>query len=243
VATLVADPARVRGAEHVADDPRPPRRLAVLASGSGSNLQALLDATAADPAFGGAVAVVGSDRPGCLAVERARRAGIPVVATPLDEHPDRPAWEDCLAEGLSRHRPDLVVLAGFMRVLSGRFLARWPGRIVNVHPALLPAFPGAHGVRDALAHGVKVTGSTVHLVDETVDRGPIVAQRCVEVRDDDTEATLHQRIKAVEHELLPAVVKLLCHGRVELEDRRTRIRPAQRAAARTPLDPVAQGTP
>jgi phosphoribosylglycinamide formyltransferase 1 len=116
------------------------------------------------------------------------------------------------------------VLAGFMRILSGGFLAGWPDRVINTHPSLLPAFRGAHAVRDALAYGVRVTGSTVHLVDEQVDHGPIVAQRPVEVREDDTETSLHERIKAVEHELLPACVKLLCHGRLEVHGRHVRVR-------------------
>lgn len=204
-----------------------PRRIAVLVSGAGSNLHALLDA-AAGPGFGGEVVVVGSDQPGCAALDRARAAGVPTVAEAVGDHPDRPAWEKALAEGVAAHAPDLVVLAGFMRLLSAAFLARWPQRVVNVHPSLLPAFPGARGIRDALEHGVKVTGTTVHVVDEEVDHGPIVAQRCVEVRDDDDEASLHDRIKAVEHDLLPAVVRLFCHDRVRVAGTRARILPEGR---------------
>ncbi len=214
----------------------PIRRLAVLVSGAGTNLQSLIDAIAADPAFGGRIVVVGSDQPGCLALERARGAGIPTVAEALADHPDRPTWEAVLTERLTACEPQLIVLAGFMRLLSSRFLARWPGQAVNLHPSLLPAFPGAHGVRDALAYGVKVTGTTVHLIDAHVDHGPIIAQRCVEVADDDDEDTLHARIKAIEHELLPAVVKLLCHDRVTVAGRHTRIVPAVRAEALTTLD-------
>ncbi len=211
-------------------------RIAVLVSGSGTNLQALLDAVAADATFGGRVVVVASDQPRCRGIARAEEAGIPTVATALDDHPDRAAWEKALAEGIAQHRPDLVVLAGFMRLLSPEFLARWPGRVLNVHPSLLPAFPGAHGVRDALAYGVKVTGTTVHLVDEQMDHGPIVAQRGVEVRDHDDESSLHERIKAEEHVVFPAVVKLFCHNRVEVRGRITRILPADDAGGLTPLD-------
>jgi phosphoribosylglycinamide formyltransferase 1 len=203
---------------------RVPARLAVLLSGSGTNLRALLDAIADDDDFGGTVVVVGADRPDAGGLERARGAGLPTVVQPLGAHPHRQAWEDALRADLEAHGPDVVVLAGFMRILSGRFLAGWPDRVVNTHPSLLPAFRGAHAVRDALAYGVRLTGSTVHLVDEQVDHGPIIAQRAVEVRDDDTEGSLHGRIKAVEHRLLPACVKLLCHGRLEVDGRHVRIR-------------------
>jgi phosphoribosylglycinamide formyltransferase 1 len=200
-------------------------RLAVLVSGAGTNLQALL-AAAADEGFGGEVVVVGSDRPAAGGLARAGRVGIPTVVETLHDHPDRATWEAALRRGLEAHQPDVVVLAGFMRILSGRFLGGWPDRVINTHPSLLPAFRGAHAVADALAYGVRVTGSTVHLVDEQVDHGPIVAQRAVEVREDDTEATLHERIKAVEHELLPACVGLLCHDRLEIDGRHVRVRPS-----------------
>lgn len=200
-----------------------PTRLAVLVSGSGTNLQALLDAIDADPDFGGEVVVVGSDQPDAGGLARAEAAGIATVSTALADHPDRPTWERALTDLLLAHDPDVVVLAGFMRILTGAFLGHWPGRVVNTHPSILPAFRGAHAVREALAWGVKVTGCTVHLVDEEVDHGPIVAQRPVEVREDDDEASLHERIKAVEHELLPACVKLLCHGRVTLDGRVVRV--------------------
>lgn len=207
-------------------------RLAVLVSGSGTNLQALLDAIDADPDFGAEVVVVGSDQPDAGGLERAHAAGIPTVSTAITDHPDRATWEQALVELLQQHRPDVVVLAGFMRILTGAFLGQWPGRVVNTHPSILPAFRGAHAVREALAWGVKVTGCTVHLVDEEVDHGPIVAQRAVEVHEDDDEASLHERIKAVEHELLPACVKLMCQGRVTLDGRHVRIAPAP-ARART----------
>lgn len=197
----------------------------MLISGSGTNLQALLDAVAADPGFGGEIVVVGSDQPDAYGLQRAHAAGIATFAEPLSEHPDRPAWERALVDRLLAHRPDVVVLAGFMRLVSGDFLANWPHRVINTHPSLLPAFRGAHAVREALEWGVKVTGCTVHLVDEEVDHGPIVAQQPVEVRDDDTELTLHERIKRVEHDLLPHCVKLLCQGRVEVAGRHVRLRP------------------
>ncbi|WP_052669567.1 phosphoribosylglycinamide formyltransferase [Nitriliruptor alkaliphilus] len=200
-------------------------RLAVLVSGSGTNLQALLDAIAADPGFGGEVVVVGSDRPDAGGLERARAAGIATVVEALDDHPDRPTWEGVLRARLEDQEPDAVVLAGFMRILSGAFLDGWPDRVINTHPSLLPAFRGAHAVSDALEHGVKLTGSTVHLVDEQVDHGPIVAQRAVEVAEDDDETSLHERIKVVEHELLPACVKLLCQDRLVVDGRHVHVRP------------------
>jgi phosphoribosylglycinamide formyltransferase 1 len=203
---------------------REPVRLAVLVSGSGTNLQALLGAIAADPDFGGEVVVVGSDQPAAGGLERARASAIATVVQPLGAHPDRQTWEDALRADLEAHAPEIVVLAGFMRILSGRFLAGWPDRVINTHPSLLPAFRGAHAVREALDYGVRVTGSTVHLVDEQVDHGPIIAQQPVEVRDGDTESTLHERIKTVEHGLLPACVKLLCHGRLEVDGRHVRVR-------------------
>lgn len=198
-------------------------RLAVLISGSGTNLGALLARIGADPGFGGEVVVVGCDRPDAPGLGIASAAGLPTVVHPPATYPDRPSWEAGLQRDLEEHGPDALVLAGFLRVLSGPFLAGWPDRVLNTHPSLLPAFPGAHAVRDALAHGVKLTGCTVHLVDEEVDHGPIVAQRAVEVAEDDTVSSLQDRIKAVEHDLLPTCVKLLCSGRLAVEDRHVSI--------------------
>lgn len=209
----------------MAVEPRDPLRLAVLISGAGTNLQALIDAIDADPDFGGRIAVVGSDRGSAGGLERARAASIPTVVEEFTGQPDRRAWEDALIWALAGHASDAVVLAGFMRLLTTTFLARWPGRVVNTHPSLLPAFRGAHAVRDAVDHGVKMTGTTVHLVDGEVDHGPIIAQRAVEVRDGDTKDRLHERIKAAEHVLLPACVKLLCHDRLALDGRHVRILP------------------
>jgi phosphoribosylglycinamide formyltransferase 1 len=194
-------------------------RIAVLVSGSGSNLQALLDAIDADPAFGGEVVVVGADRRDAYGLTRAEAAGIPTVVQVLSDHPDRPSWERALRRDLEAYGPDVVVLAGFMKILTGELLDGWPGRVVNTHPSLLPAFRGAHAVREALEHGVKISGSTVHLVDELVDHGPIIAQRPVEVRPDDTEESLHERIKQVEHELFPACVRLLCRDLLTVRGR------------------------
>lgn len=176
---------------------RPP--VVVLVSGSGTLLQALLDA-ADDPGYGARVVAVGADRDGIEGLERARRRGIPTFVVPLGSCPDRAAWDGALADAIARYAPALVVSAGFMKILGTQVLDRFT--VVNTHPALLPSFPGAHAVRDALAHGVRVTGCTLHEVDAGVDTGPIIAQRAVEVRDGDTEDSLHERIKTVERQLL-----------------------------------------
>lgn len=194
-------------------------RLAVLVSGSGTNLTALLRAIDHDGAFGGEVVVVGSDRGDAGGLRHARAADVPVVVEELGDHSDRATWEATLVERLRVHQPDAIVLAGFMKIVSGEFLAHWPHRVLNTHPSLLPAFPGAHAVREALAYGVKVTGSTVHFVDEQVDHGPIIAQEAVPVHSDDTEDSLHERIKAVEHRLFPACVRALCRGELEVVGR------------------------
>ncbi|NAS25613.1 phosphoribosylglycinamide formyltransferase [Herbidospora sp. NEAU-GS84] len=178
-------------------------RLVVLVSGSGTNLQALLD-VAADPAYGATVVAVGADRPAIEGLARAERAGLPTFAERVSDHTSREAWDSALAEKIAEYKPDLVVSAGFMKILGPAVLSRFT--VVNTHPALLPAFPGAHAVRDALAYGVKVTGCTVHLVDAGVDTGPVIAQTAVPVEDGDDEATLHERIKVVERGLLVEVV-------------------------------------
>jgi phosphoribosylglycinamide formyltransferase-1 len=170
-------------------------------SGAGTNLQALLDA-AADPAYGASVVAVGADRPAIEGLARAERAGVPTFVERVNDHPDRATWDAALAGAVTDHKPDLIVLAGFMKLVGGAFLARHGGRVVNTHPALLPSFPGMHGAREALEYGVKVTGCTLFVVDAGVDSGPIVAQRAVEVRDDDDEASLHERIKVAERRML-----------------------------------------
>lgn len=187
--------------------PDPSRRIAVLVSGSGTNLLALADA-AERGVLHADLAVVVSDVADAPALDRARERGLTAVAVPFDRA-DRPGWEERLADAVAAHHVGLVVLAGFMRILSPAFLDRWPGRVVNVHPSLLPAFPGADAVGDALAAGVATTGVTVHLVDELVDHGPVLAQEAVPVHADDTRATLLARLHTVEHRLLPEVVARL----------------------------------
>ncbi len=193
----------------------------MLASGSGTTLQALLDA-AADPAYGAQVVAVGSDKPGARALERARTAGVEAFAVALADSPDRAAWNAALADAVAAHEPDLVVCAGFMRILSADFLARFPSRVVNTHPALLPSFPGAHAVADALAYGVRVSGVTVHLVDEGVDTGPVVAQAAVAVQADDDEAALQSRIQDVERPLYVEAVGRLAREGWTVEGRTVR---------------------
>ena len=186
--------------------PSAPARLVVLASGTGSLLQSLIDAAVGD--YPARVVAVGVDR-SCPAEQIAAAAGIPSYRVAVGDYPDRPAWDAAIADATARHAPDLIVSAGFMKILGPVFLARFPGRVVNTHPALLPAFPGAHAVPEALAYGVKVTGCTVHLVDAGVDTGPILAQRAVEVLDGDDEESLHERIKVVERRLLVEVLAVL----------------------------------
>ncbi len=197
-----------------------PLRLVVLVSGSGTLLQALLDA--ADlPAE---VVAVGADRDGTAGLERAEAAGVPTFVESVKDHPDRGAWDRALARRVRAHAPDLVVTAGFMKILGPELLAGWT--VLNTHPALLPSFPGAHGVRDALAYGVRVTGSTAHLVDAGIDTGPIIEQRTVEVTPEDTEESLHERIKVVEREMLVDVVTAMATGGWQVDGRRVRLGPA-----------------
>lgn len=183
--------------------PSAPARLVVLASGTGTLLASLLEAAVGD--YPGRVVAVGADRE-CRALEIAKDASLPTFTVRPAEHPDRTAWDAAITAAAAAHAPDLIVSAGFMRILGPQFLSHFSGRIVNSHPALLPAFPGAHAVADALAHGVKVTGCTVHLIDAGTDTGPILAQQAVPVLEGDDEATLHERIKVVERRLLADVV-------------------------------------
>ncbi|GGV28332.1 phosphoribosylglycinamide formyltransferase [Streptomyces spectabilis] len=198
------------------------KRLVVLVSGSGTNLQALLDAIEehGPVAYGAEIVAVGADRTGIAGLERAERAGLPTFVCRVKDHGTREAWDAALAEATAAYEPDLVVSAGFMRIVGKEFLARFGGRTVNTHPALLPSFPGAHGVRDALAYGAKVTGCTVHFVDDGVDTGPIIAQGVVEVRDEDDESALHERIKEVERSLLVDVVGRLARDGYSIEGRK-----------------------
>ena len=178
-----------------------PARLVVLVSGAGTNLQALLDACQ-DPAYGAVVAAVGADRDGIAGLDRAESAGVPTFVHRVKDHPDRRAWDLAIRDTVAAHEPDLVISAGFMKLLGPDFLAAFPGRIVNTHPALLPSFPGMHAARDALAYGVKVTGCTLFAVTEGVDDGPVIAQTAVPVEAGDDEDSLHERIKVAERALL-----------------------------------------
>jgi phosphoribosylglycinamide formyltransferase 1 len=197
-------------------------RLGVLVSGSGSNLQALLDACGrAD--YPAEAACVVSNVPTAYALERARRAGVPAVALDSKAAGSRAAFEQALADTLRAADVEWVCLAGFMRLLSADFLAGFPGRVMNIHPSLLPAFPGLHAQRQALERGVKVTGCTVHFVDAGTDTGPIIAQAAVPVLPDDDEASLSARILSEEHKLFPLAVRLAVTGKVSLEGPRTRV--------------------
>lgn len=186
--------------------PGPPARVVVLVSGSGTLLQALLDAAGRSD-YPATIVAVGADRPGIEGLARAERAGVPGFVVRLADHADRTNWDEALTEAVAVHEPDLVVSAGFMKILGPAFLDRFAGRVLNTHPALLPAFPGAHAVPDALAYGVKVTGCTVHLVDAGVDTGPIVAQEAVVIEPGEDAGKLHERIKVIERRLLVDVIE------------------------------------
>ncbi|MBS1871085.1 MAG: phosphoribosylglycinamide formyltransferase [Actinobacteria bacterium] len=204
-----------------------PFRIAVLASGAGSNLQAILDTLHEGPE-GVVVAAVASDKPDARALERAQAVGLPTASFPLADHPDRAARDAALADWVAGHDVRLVVLAGYMALLTPAFLQRFPQAIVNVHPALLPAFPGLDAVGQALAHGVKVFGVTVHFVDEGVDTGPIILQRALELPHARTREDVLGELHAVEHELLPAAIRLIARGAVTLDPadpRRVRLEP------------------
>jgi phosphoribosylglycinamide formyltransferase-1 len=183
-------------------------RIVVLVSGTGSNLQAVIDAVQAGE-LDVEIAAVGADRPGTLGVDRSAAAGIPTFVVDFKAYPDRAEWNAALTEAVGAYQPDVVVSSGFMRIVSPEFIDAFGGRYLNTHPALLPSFPGAHGVRDAMAYGVKVTGCTVHWADAGVDTGPIIAQEAVAIEDGDTEETLHERIKVVERRLLVSTLRSL----------------------------------
>ena len=190
--------------------------IGVLVSGSGTNLQALIDAELP-------IACVGSNKPGVMGLERAAKAGIETAVFEFDDYPDRPARDTALAGWLQDRGAEWVVLAGYMHVLTPAFLGRFPRRVINLHPALLPSFPGAHAIDDALTYGVRWTGVTVHFVDEGVDTGAVILQEPVEVRDDDDTGTLAERIHAVEHRLLPQAARLCLDGRVRLRESSRRV--------------------
>ncbi len=191
-------------------------------SGSGTNLQALLDACA-DPAYGAEVVAVGADRTGIVGLERAERAGVPTFVQRVQDHAGRAEWDAALTTAVAAYRPDLVVLAGFMKLVGEDFLAHFGGRTVNTHPALSPSFPGMHGPRDALEYGVKVTGCTLFVVDAGVDTGAIVAQRAVPVEDDDDVEALHERIKVAERGVLVDTVGRMAREGWSVDGRRVRL--------------------
>lgn len=193
--------------------------IVVLISGTGTNLQAILDATN-NPAYPAEVVAVGTDKPDATGLARAERNGVPTFAVALEKGADRATWDKQFAAEIDRYQPEWVVTAGFMRLLGPAVLSAYPNRVVNTHPALLPSFPGAHAVRDAINYGVRVTGSTVHLVDAGVDTGPVIAQQAVEILDGDDEESLHERIKIVERQLLVDVIARLCTSSVEVSGRK-----------------------
>ncbi len=198
----------------------------VLCSGEGTNLQAILDADRRGELLPAQVRLVLSNVPGVPALKRAAAAGVPALVVDHRAYGlDRAAFEDQLVLLLRRHEVSIVALAGFMRLLGPAFLSAFPDRVLNVHPALLPAFPGMHAPRQALSYGVRVTGCTVHLVDEGCDTGPIVLQAAVPVHENDDDATLGARIRAEEHRLLPLCLRLCAQGRIERQGRRVVIRP------------------
>jgi phosphoribosylglycinamide formyltransferase-1 len=199
--------------------------VAVLVSGSGTNLQALLDAQNGGQLAPATIVAVLSNKPGVMALERAAAAGVPAIVVEHRGRASREEFEEAMLAALAPFAIDLIVLAGFMRVLTPRFLGAFPGRVVNTHPSILPAFPGHDAAAQAVAHGVKLSGCTVHLVDAGVDTGPIIAQRAVPVRADDDAASLQRRIQAEEHRLLPAVVRALAAGRISCEGRRVVVAP------------------
>ena len=199
-------------------------RLVVLVSGAGTNLQALLDACASE-SYGAQVVAVGADRDGIAALARARAAGIATFTLRIRDFPARKDWDRALTAACAGFEPDLIVLAGFMKLVGADFLAAFGGRVINTHPALLPSFPGMHGVKDALDYAVKVSGCTVFLVDAGTDSGPIVAQAAVPVMDDDDEAVLHERIKVTERALLVGTVGRMARDGWSVQGRKVRIGP------------------
>jgi len=200
-----------------------PKRIAVLASGRGSNFQAVIDAIEAGTVPARCVALV-TDNPEAYAIARARQHGIPVTVVDYRKFPSREAYEQALLAAMRDARPDLVVLAGYMRILGKEIAAAFAGKMMNIHPALLPSFPGLHAQRQALLHGARISGCTVHFVDDCLDGGPIILQRCVPVLEGDDEDTLADRILAEEHRCLPEAVRLFCEDRLRIEGRIVRIR-------------------
>jgi phosphoribosylglycinamide formyltransferase-1 len=203
-------------------------RLGVLISGSGTNLQAIIDACE-DGSLTAKVAVVISSHDGAGGLERARRAGIPGVWIDRGAYERASHYNRAIGETLQAHGVGIVVMAGYMRLLGREVLDAYPDRVINIHPALLPSFPGANGIRDAFEYGVKVTGVTVHFANENFDEGPIIAQEAITIAEEDTLSTLEAKMHEVEHRLYPAALQLLAEGRLEVEGRRTRIVPGRDA--------------
>ena len=195
------------------------QRVGILASGSGTNMEAITVAVSKGniPAK---VAVVISDKPDAYVLTRAERLEIPTETVLLSDYPDRSSYDQAVRETLDRYGVDLVVLAGYMKLAGPELVEKYYGRMMNIHPALLPSFPGTHGVRDALEYGVKVTGVTVHFVDGGLDTGPVILQEAVQVEPDDDDETLHDRIHQVEYRLYPLAVRLFCEDRLRIEGRK-----------------------
>ncbi|TAJ44825.1 phosphoribosylglycinamide formyltransferase [Methanofollis fontis] len=200
------------------------KRIAVLASGRGSNFQAVLDAIGAETIPAECVCLI-TDNPGAYAITRAERAGVPVRVIDYSAYSSKDAYEDALLSAMAACRADLFVLAGYMRIVGSRIVEAFAGRMINIHPALLPAFPGLHAQRQAISYGVKVAGCSVHFVDSGMDSGPIIIQACVPVLEGDDEESLSARILEEEHRALPAAISLFCEGRVMVEGRQVRILP------------------
>lgn len=195
-------------------------KIGVLASGSGSNLQTLIDQLHHDESCKIEISVVVSDRKEAYALTRAKKAGIPSYVVKARDFPDRHAFDERISELLDTHAVELIVLAGFMKLFQPAFVQKYSSRILNIHPALLPAFPGAHPVADTLAYGAKVSGVTVHFVDEGMDTGPIIAQKSVPVFDDDDEESLHARLQVEEHKLYPTVIRWYAENRISFAGRK-----------------------
>lgn len=198
------------------------KRIAVIASGRGSNFQAIIDAIARGAIRGVCVRLI-TDNPSAFAISRAENSGIPVSVLDYAAYPDRTAYEQGLLDAMTGTGADLFVLAGYMRILGDTIVKAFPGRMINIHPALLPCFPGLHAQRQAIWYGVKVSGCTVHFVDEGMDTGPIIIQACVPVFDDDDEDSLAERILEREHESLAHAIQLFCEDRLIIEGRKVRV--------------------
>jgi phosphoribosylglycinamide formyltransferase 1 len=207
----------------------PAKRIAVLASGRGSNFQAVIDAIARREIPATCCGLI-TDNPGAYAIERAKKAGIPVHIVDYGAYPEKEAYEQALCREMKELSADLYILAGYMRILGGGIVKNFPGRLMNIHPALLPGFPGLHAQRQALGYGVKISGCTVHFVDEGMDSGPVVVQACVRVEEEDDEEALSARILAMEHLCLPEAIRLFCEDRLMIDGRRVRILPGSTAS-------------